>query len=70
LVKGSENEDRGLTETGLGLAKNIDVQNRRRNANLLDCWKAKPMLDCVRRNKKQKKIRLAMSVHPPTASSN
>lgn len=56
LVKGGENEDCGLTETGLGLAKNIDVQNGSRNANLLDCWKAEPMLDWVRRKKKQKKI--------------
>jgi hypothetical protein len=69
LVKGGENEDRGFTETRLGLAKNIDVQNGSRNANLLDCWKAEPMLDWVRRKKKQKKkVRLAMSVHPMTTS--
>jgi len=37
LVKGGQNEDSGLTETGLGLAKNIDVQNGSWNANLLDC---------------------------------
>ena len=63
LMKGGENEDRGLTETGLGLAKNIDVQNGSRNANLLDCWKAEPMLDWVRRKKKQKKI-LSRNVRP------
>jgi hypothetical protein len=55
LVEGGENEDRGFTETRLGLAKNVDVQNGSRNANLLDCWKAEPMLDWVRRKKKQKK---------------
>lgn len=63
LMKGGENEDRGLTETGLGLAKNIDVQNGSRNANLLDCWKAEPMLDWVRRKKKQKK-NPSRNVHP------
>jgi hypothetical protein len=37
LVEGGQNEDSGLTETGLGLAKNIDVENGSWNANLLDC---------------------------------
>jgi hypothetical protein len=37
LVKGGQNEDGGLTETGLGLAKNIDVEDGSWNANLLDC---------------------------------
>jgi hypothetical protein len=37
LVKSGEDEDSGLTETGLGLAKNIDVQDSSRDANLLDC---------------------------------
>jgi hypothetical protein len=37
LVKGGQNEDSGLTETGFGLAKNLDVQNGSWNADLLDC---------------------------------
>lgn len=37
LVKGGQNEDSGFTETGLGLAQNVDVQNGGWNADLLDC---------------------------------
>lgn len=37
LVEGGENEDSSLTETGLGLAKNIDVQDGSWNASLLNC---------------------------------
>lgn len=36
LVKGGKDEDSRLSKTGLGLAKNIDVQDSGRNANLLD----------------------------------
>jgi hypothetical protein len=64
LVQSGENEDGGLTETGLGLAKNIDIQNGSRDADLLDCWEAEPMLDCVRQKKETENICLAMSVHP------
>ena len=37
LVESGQDEDRSLTETGLGLAKNIDVEDSSRNADLLDC---------------------------------
>ena len=37
LVKSGQNEDRSLTETGLGLAKNVDIENGSWNADLLDC---------------------------------
>lgn len=47
LMKGGQNEDRGLSETRLGLAENIDIENGGRNAMLLDCRKAKRWLDLV-----------------------
>lgn len=37
LLKGGEDEDGSLTETGLGLAKDIGTENSLWNANLLDC---------------------------------
>jgi len=37
LLKGSENEDCGLSETRLGLAEDIGSKDSLRNANLLDC---------------------------------
>ena len=40
LVKSRQNKHRSLPETGLGLAKDIDVQNSCRNAHLLDCREA------------------------------
>lgn len=40
LMEGSQNEDRRLTETRLGLAQDVNVQNGGRNADLLDCNKA------------------------------
>lgn len=45
LVEGGQDEDRSLTETGLGLAKNIDIQDSSRDANLLDCVEAERWLD-------------------------
>lgn len=48
LVEGGQDEDRGLTETRLGLAENVDVQNRSRNADLLDCEDAERWLDLIR----------------------
>jgi hypothetical protein len=35
-MKGGQDEDGGFSETRLCLAKNIDIQNGGRNANLLD----------------------------------
>lgn len=40
LVEGSQDENCGLSETRLGLAKNIDVQDSGWDADLLDCSKA------------------------------
>jgi len=37
LLKSREDEDSGLTETGLGLAKDVGSENSLRNAYLLDC---------------------------------
>lgn len=37
LVKGGQDEDSRLSETRLGLAKHIDVQDCGRDADLLDC---------------------------------
>ena len=37
LVQSGQDEDRSLTKTRLGLAENVDIQNRSRDANLLDC---------------------------------
>lgn len=45
LVKSGENEDCGLTETGLGLAENIDVQDGSRDTDLLHCREAERWLD-------------------------
>lgn len=39
LVKGGQDKDRGFTETGFGLAKNIHVEDGSRDANLLNCSK-------------------------------
>ena len=40
LVESREHEHGGLSKTRLGLAENIDVQNRGRDTNLLDCmWR-------------------------------
>jgi hypothetical protein len=47
LVEGGQDEDRGLSETGLGLAKNIDVEDCSRDAVLLDCGEAERWLDLV-----------------------
>lgn len=41
LLKRSEYEDCSLSESGLGLAKDIRAQDRLRNAYLLDCSEAK-----------------------------
>lgn len=67
LVKSRQDENRGLSETRLGLAENVDVQNSGRNADLLDCSKADGMLDLFSMHilRKRKAIRVAMSVHPP-----
>lgn len=67
LVEGSQDEDRGFSETRLGLAENVDVQDSGRNADLLDCNEADGMLDLYSMHilKKRKAIRVAMSVHPP-----
>ena len=46
LLKGAENEDCRLSETGLGLAEYIGTENRLRNADLLDCCAR--MLEFVR----------------------
>lgn len=48
LVEGGQDKDRGLTKTGLGLAKNVDIQDSSRDANLLDCVEAERWLDLVR----------------------
>ena len=37
LVKSCQHKHSRLSKTGLGLAKYVDIQDRRRNANLLDC---------------------------------
>jgi hypothetical protein len=37
LMQSGENEDGGFTETRLGLAENVDIQDRSGNADLLDC---------------------------------
>lgn len=37
LVKSGQNEDRSLTKTGLGLAKNVDIEDGSWDADLLDC---------------------------------
>ncbi len=37
LLKSGENKDCSLTETRLGLAKNVGTKDGLRNANLLDC---------------------------------
>jgi hypothetical protein len=47
LVEGGQNEDCGLSETGLGLAENIDVENCGWDAVLLDCGEAERWLDLV-----------------------
>jgi hypothetical protein len=47
LVEGGQDEDRGLSETGLGLAENIDVEDCGGNAVLLDCGEAERWLDLV-----------------------
>lgn len=66
-MKSSQDEDRGLSETRLGLAENVDVQDSGRNADLLDCNEADGMLDLYSMHilRKRKAIRVAMSVHPP-----
>lgn len=49
LVKSRQDEDCSLSKTGLGLAEHIDVEDRGRDADLLDCRDAKRrMLDLVR----------------------
>jgi hypothetical protein len=40
LVESGQDEDRGLSKTGLGLAENIDVEDCGRDAVLLDCGEA------------------------------
>lgn len=40
LLECGENEDGCLSETGLGLTKNIGSENGLRNAHLLDCSEA------------------------------
>lgn len=37
LVKGGQDEDRGLTKTRLGLAENVDIEDGSRDTHLLDC---------------------------------
>lgn len=37
LLKGGQDKDGSLTETGLGLAEDIGTENSLWNANLLDC---------------------------------
>lgn len=37
LMESGQNEDSGLSKARLGLAKHIDVEDRGRNADLLDC---------------------------------
>ena len=44
LLEGSKNEDRGFTETGLGLAENVRSKDGLRDANLLNC-EGGPMSD-------------------------
>lgn len=46
-MEGGQDEDRGLSETGLGLAENIDVEDCGGNAVLLDCGEAEWWLDLV-----------------------
>lgn len=67
LVESSQDENRGLSETRLSLAENVDVQDSGRNADLLDCNEADGMLDFYSMHilRKRKAIRVAMSVHPP-----
>lgn len=45
LVEGGQDKDGGLTQTGLGLAKNIDIQDGSRDADLLDCGEVESWLD-------------------------
>jgi hypothetical protein len=74
LVEGGQDEDRSLSETGLGLAKNIDVEDCSRDAVLLDCGEAKRWLDLVSTQgeaaKKQscRKVNVRSSVHLPKSS--
>jgi hypothetical protein len=69
LVKSGQNEDRGLSETGLGLAENIDVEDCGGDAVLLDCGEAKRWLDLISNQgeaaKKQscRKVNVRSSVH-------
>jgi hypothetical protein len=46
-VEGGQDEDRSLSETRLGLAENIDVEDCSRDADLLDCGEAGRWLDLV-----------------------
>ena len=47
LVQSGQDEDRSLTETGLGLTKNVDTEESLWNTLLLDCRRSM-MLDFVR----------------------
>lgn len=66
LVESRQNEDSGLSETRLGLAKYIDVQDRGRDADLLDCKEAGRKVRLARpKRKKESKSASQRSVHPP-----
>lgn len=66
LVEGGQDEDSGLTQTGLGLAKNIDIKDGSRDAHLLDCGEAQSWLDLCSTQEEEagKQFRVATSVRP------
>lgn len=68
LVKRRQDEDSGLSETRLGLAENIDVEDCGRNADLLDCDEADGMLDLNSTQNVKKKTR--RKVRPSPESPN
>lgn len=69
LVKSRQDEDSGLSETRLGLAEHVDIQNCGRDADLLDCDKAERNVRLEFDSKGEKENASQMSVHPPESSN-
>lgn len=69
LLKGGEDEDGSLTETGFGLTENIGSEDSLGNANLLDCRETEPKLDKVSPKDVQVEVQeIAASVHRNTST--
>jgi hypothetical protein len=64
LMESGQNENRRLSKAGFGLAKNVDVEDSGRNANLLDCNEPRRMLDLFDPFKLVRSAAVSQNVRP------